>query len=510
MFRDFVPEGIRFWLILLFPLVFQASDAVFMGLNTEIAYALSMRPEDILYCGYAGMIGVTMAFPLLFRLKFHFTTRQILLIVTLSMSVISVICTTVHFLPLMVVLSFVFGMLKLWGSFECFSSIMLKVSPHYNFAPFLAVVFGIVFGGIELGGIIGTRVVHVLPWQCMNALSVGALLVLALVAFTCMRDFRPMPQQGLENMGWIGLILYGIMLLAIAFVFVYGDTIDWFHSPWTYIALAVVCLCLAINCWRMFNYSYPFIPWPAFRYRNLLPLLVLFLIGCVMLSTESVLQHIFTGEVLHFEPMAASRARWFVLGGIVVGALFSTAAIEKLGWGYKRLTFLTFLLLTMYELSLCYRMSPDTTLQQLYLPCFFYGVAHVMLFIVLTTYVEGIVPFQHRFHVLTILGFVRIGCGAACGAAFFGHFFKGEMSHNMALLGSAANRSLLATTSYAEAAQQLAEQSMLVSLRNLFAVAALMGVVTMVLVACGNFREDVKKTYPTFRRVYRWLVRYHS
>lgn len=75
MFRDFVPEGWRFWLILIYPIVFQMSDAVFMGLSTQISSDLSLLSEDILMCGFAGMIGVTMTFPLLFRLKFRFTTR---------------------------------------------------------------------------------------------------------------------------------------------------------------------------------------------------------------------------------------------------------------------------------------------------------------------------------------------------------------------------------------------------------------------------------------------------
>ena len=158
MFRDFVPEGCRFWLILLFPIVFQMSDCIFMGLSVQMSGDLSLYPEDILMCGFAAMIGVTMTFPLLFRLKFRFTTRQILLICTLGMTFISMVCLHIRFVPLMVGLSFLFGMLKLWGSFEVFSSVMLKVAPRYNFAPFLSLVFTIVFGSIELSGIVSAHI----------------------------------------------------------------------------------------------------------------------------------------------------------------------------------------------------------------------------------------------------------------------------------------------------------------------------------------------------------------
>ena len=167
MFRDFVPEGCRFWLILLFPIVFQMSDCIFMGLSVQMSGDLSLYPEDILMCGFATMIGVTMTFPLLFRLKFRFTTRQILLICTLGMTFISMVCLHIRFVPLMVGLSFLFGMLKLWGSFEVFSSVMLKVAPRYNFAPFLSLVFTIVFGSIELSGIVSAHI----PMPCRGYMS---------------------------------------------------------------------------------------------------------------------------------------------------------------------------------------------------------------------------------------------------------------------------------------------------------------------------------------------------
>ena len=131
-----------------------------------------------------------------------------------------------------------------------------------------------------------------------------------------------------------------------------------------------------------------------------------------------------------------------------------------------------------------------------------------MVFIVLTTYIEGVVPFPHRFQVLTILGFVRIGCGSALGAALFGHLFSGEMSHHMAVLGSDVSTAALANvSSFAETAGAIAHGSLLVSLRNLYGLATVIGIITLILITMGHFRRHVRSTYPTLRQVYDILRR---
>ena len=426
MFRDFVPEGWRFWLILIYPIVFQMSDAVFMGLSTQISSDLSLLSEDILMCGFAGMIGVTMTFPLLFRLKFRFTTRQILLTCTLGMATLSAICLHIRFVPLMVALSLLFGMLKLWGSFEVFSSVMLKVAPRYNFAPFLSLVFTIVFGSIELSGIVSAHITHAMPWQYVNYLSIGALLLLALLALTCMRNFRAMPPQPLLGIGWMGLLLWSAMLLAFAFIFVYGSYLDWLHSPYMHLAIGIILITLGCNLWRMQRGRHPYLSFAAFRYHNLLQVVVLFTL-----------------------------------------------------------------------------VSPHTPVEAFYLPALLYGMGHVMVFVVLTTYIEGIVPFAHRFQVLTILGFVRIGCGSALGAAIFGHLFKGSMSEQMALLGSQYSPTAMShVSSFGEAAHAVSQSAILVSLRDLFGLAAVIGIITLLFITMGHFKHNIRRIYPTLVQVY--------
>lgn len=503
MFKNFVPEKMRFWIILCFPIVFQMSDAVFMGLSAHISGSLSLLNNDILMCGFAGMIGVTMTFPLLFRFKFRFTTRQILLIVTLGMVLCNIICLFTRFLPILIVVSFFFGCLKLWGTFECMSCIMMKISPRYNFAPFLTVVFTVVFCSIELSGIIGTHICYRYPWQYMNYFAMTLQLIVALIVITTMKDVRFMPINKLYGIGWLGFFMWAIMLTAFTFIFVYGDYLDWLSSPYIRLAIGIILIMAALNLYRMIHYRHPYLQIPSFRYHNLWNILIIFLIACIIMSSESVLQHIFTDEVLHFGNLNTANLKWFVIIGILIGGFFSTYGIEKLRWSYKTLTFTTMMFLTLYVTCMFFLISPETNIETLYLPSVLYGIGHVMLFIVLTTYVEGIVPLQHRFQVLTILGFVRIGPGAAVGASLYGHFFKAEMNKNLALLGSNVNSASFSDFSFDTIAGEVGRNAIMLSLRNLFGITIILGLITMILIMIGRYQNDIRKSLPTITKAYK-------
>ena len=512
MFRSAVPERLRFWLIILIPIIFQMSDAVFMGLATEISSELSLLREDILYCGFAGMIGVTMTFPLLFRLKFRFTSRSIFLITSLGMAAICFACIYIRCVPVLVAFSFLFGCLKLWGSFEAFSSIMLKVAPRYNFAPFLAVVFTIVFGSIELSGIVGKVIIYFTSWEYMSYLMIGCLLLVAAMAYFAMIEFRPMPAKSLAGIDWTGMLLWGVTLLGFAFVFVYGNSFDWFNSEAIWMAVGVIIVSLGINLARMSLIDNPYICFKAFSYRNMGTILVIFLIGAVMMSAESVLQHIYVGEILGHDSYSQTSLSIAALVGVCAGGWCGYYAIEKAHIGFKRMTFLSILVLTMYEICMSMGISPEMSLGQLYLPMFFYGFGHVLLFVSLTTYIEGVVPLEHRFQALTILGFVRIGCGSAYGSALLGQMFSGAVKYNIAQLGSNVNSDMISVVPMPmnQIAATISRQAVMVSLKELYAFCVLLGIITMIIIAMANYRRSVKLIYPALSTVYRTIFRVQS
>lgn len=77
--KDFVPQSLRFPLIILIIIVYMFSGGVYMSAVAEMTGTWAWINEDVMMAGYASMTGLTMAFPLLFRILFRYPTRELLL-----------------------------------------------------------------------------------------------------------------------------------------------------------------------------------------------------------------------------------------------------------------------------------------------------------------------------------------------------------------------------------------------------------------------------------------------
>lgn len=113
MFRDFVPDKIRVFLCLFFAVAFQFSDGIYLSSVSQMVGSLALMQEDVMMAGYASFVGMTIIFPILFRLKFRFTTRSILLFVCPALIVCNLITMRTESLPVLVIVCFFAGMLRM-------------------------------------------------------------------------------------------------------------------------------------------------------------------------------------------------------------------------------------------------------------------------------------------------------------------------------------------------------------------------------------------------------------
>lgn len=154
MFRDFVPDKLRVFLCLFLALSFQFSGGIYLSSVSQMVGSLALMQEDIMMAGYASFVGMTIIFPILFRLKFRFTTRSILLFIYPALITCNFITMHTDSLPGLVLVCFIAGMLRMWGTFEALSNVQLSITPTRDFAVFFPVVYLIVLGSIQLSGLL--------------------------------------------------------------------------------------------------------------------------------------------------------------------------------------------------------------------------------------------------------------------------------------------------------------------------------------------------------------------
>lgn len=510
IFKDSVPNRMRVFLCLFFALSFQFSGGVYLAAATQMYSSLALMQEDIMMAGYASFVGMTVIFPILFRLKFRFTSRSILLFVCPALILCNLITMSTDNVPLLVGSCFVAGMLRIWGTFESFSSVQLCITPTRNFAVFFPVVYLTVLGSIQLSGLTSVYLSEWGGWEYMHWFIMGLLSIVWLCVVLFTKHFRFMKPLPLYGIDWLGGLLWAIFLLSVIFVCEYGEHYDWFYSPFicTGIVIAVLSLLLSIN--RIFTRRHPYIAKETFQYKNTVPLLFLFLMLCLFLTTPNLLQNMFTGSILQYDALNVISLNWWNFFGIVIGCIGTYYWHVHCHGGYKVTAFTGFACIILYQCCMYFLIDPHMNIEWLYIPTLLRGAGYIILYISLTVYVTGIVPFQHFFQYLGLLGFVRTGFGSPLGSALFGRWMHHLLPENMQLL-SARLDAVNPVTTHIPLQQLYGEvmtQNLLVSIKEIYGWVCIAGIFFLLLILSYRYlNRNTIGRLPGMRHIKRIIKR---
>ena len=506
MFRDFVPHVVRPWIFLSFAVVFQLTGGVYLASLSQMAGGLSLMREDVLMCFYASLVGLSLPFPLLFRMKFRFVTRNLLLTSATVILICNVAAMYVTSLPVLWFFCFLSGYFKLQGTFECMSNIQLWMTPKRDFTVFFPLLYIIVLGDIQMSGLFTTYIAYFTKWKYMHYAIIGLLLTVIFLLFTLTRPFRLMPKLKLYGVDWLGLVLWAALLLQGAYFFAYGEHYNWLESPHLQTVLVTLVITAFFCIGRMLHIRHPFIEPEIWKYRNFIPFLITFFLVEMLVATPEILQEILTGHVLHFDSLNTVTLNFWMIAGILLGSLFSYWALHHLRMSYIKITILGFAALVAYQIMMYFYISPDVNIERFYLPTMLRSWGYMVLTVAFTVYMEEIMALKHFFQGLCVFGMVRTGLGSAIGAAVYGFGLRYFTADNLQRL--APNFDAVAVSAHHESPVHLygevMEQVMLMSTKQLYGLTCIAGCVVILLmfVYDGPLRTLLKHktTFPALGR----------
>lgn len=440
MFRPFVPRRIQPWIYLFFAVTFQLSGGLYMGALNEMRGGLSLMREDLLMCLYANLAGMAIYFPLLFRMKFRFTNKTLLIGAATGVLACNLLATHISFLPLLWAVCFVEGMCKIQGTFECMSNIQLWMTPKRDFTVFFPLLHIVILGSMQLSDLLMTCLLYYYHWTDMHLFMAGMMLVDLLILFTCIRHFRTMKKFPLFGVDWIGALLWAALLLEVAYLFDYGNWYDWWASPvvrqltWAIGITGTCCL------WRMFSVRHPYLEPQMWRYRYLIPLLLLITLVEVFLATERVLEETFLEEVVAYGTRQGALLDGSALAGVVTGCLFAYWWMHIRRFNYLRLLAVGVMVLAAYLIGFYFMLSADISLSKLCLPVFLRSFAYAVLSATFMVCLEEIMTFQHFFQALGVFNMLHMVIGGVMGSAIYGEGLSYYMADNIARYGEAVDR----------------------------------------------------------------------
>ena len=152
-FKDWVPHNVKFSMLILFAFCFQMAGGVYLGSINQMTGGCSLMQEEVMFAAYSSFIGLTVTFPLLFRIKFRFKSRNIIMFAALILAFCNIITMNSSNPLLLCIAGFVAGSCRLIGTFECMSTLQGKLAPNYDQTIFFCVLFCIILTAIQLSGV---------------------------------------------------------------------------------------------------------------------------------------------------------------------------------------------------------------------------------------------------------------------------------------------------------------------------------------------------------------------
>lgn len=508
-----VPRRLKPWLFIFFVLIIQFSGGVYLAAATDMVGSTALMQEDILMAGYASLVGMSVNFAVMFRIKFRFSTRTQLLCSGAVLIAANLICAMTSSVPLLVIVCFIAGWFRMQATLACNSTIQLWLTPVRDMAVFFCYVYILVDSVIQLSGIAVVYTAFFSQWEYMHWIMMGLLALMLLLVLILVRPVRGPMFIPLLGIDWIGAGLWAVVMLCFTFVCVYGNFYDWWDASEIRMATLLGFACIAINLWRASFLHHPYISFQAMTNRNVIRATLVYLAFFTLLATEHVFEHSYAASILGFDETNLIDLNWYVFAGIIVGCVFTyfTFALRK--WTYKTMTAIAFALAIVYLAYFYFLIDYGVEKEMLFIPLFFRGAASVIISIVfLTSIVQSGLPFTVFPQALTINGFTGAVMGATLGPALIGEFLRHVMAKNAALLGAdiVDFNPDIAGIPVANLHGMVQMQALVVSMKEIYGWLLIAGIIffALILTAYGSVKPwAIFPKWSTVRRGIRHLVR---
>ena len=432
MFRQFVPTWARPWIYIMQAFCFQLGGCVYLGALNEMIGERSMMREDVMMCLYSNLAGMAIYFPVLFRMKFRFTNRSLLIVSAMVLALCNWLFTQVTFLPLLWVLCFVAGMAKIQGTFECMSNIQLWLTHDRNMGVFFPFLHIVLLTSIEAQAWYSALFAHDFFWHASHWFVIGLMMLVVAIQLFLAHPWCPSPERvPIKGIDWLGASLWSLLGLQIAYIFNYGDWLDWWHSPDIRNLTGTALITLGGCLHRMWTKPHPYFEPRMWTYRHLVPILLVMIAVEGLLASEHVLEEIFYEEVMDYEMLTSSTLCLWALPGIWAGCLLSWLWLKHWRFNVYKLIAIGLIGVTIYAGCFHFLVADYINIELMRFPIICRGFGYAVVSISLMWSLHHIMSFEHFFQSLSVFNFMHMYIGGVIGCALYAWGIRYYMADNI-------------------------------------------------------------------------------
>ena len=507
---NFIPRRLKPWLFIFFVLIVQFSGGVYLAAASDMVGTTGLMQEDILMAGYSMLVGMSINFAVMFRLKFRFSNRIGLLICGTVLIAANFICAHTSSVPLLVVTCFIAGWCRMWATFICNSTIQLWLTPVRDMAIFFCYVYLVVDGVIQLSGVATVYTTFFSQWEYMHWIMIALLALMMLLVILLVRPVKGPMQIPLLGIDWIGAGLWSIFMLCFTFICVYGNFYDWWDAEEIVGATVIGAACVAVNLWRASFLHHPYISFTALTNRNVIRATLIYLVFFTLLGTEHVFEHTYAATILGFDETNLIDLNWYVFAGIIAGTAFTYFTFALNRWRYRTMTAIGFFLAGIYLAYFYFTIDYGVEKEMLFIPLFVRGAASVIISIVfLTSILQGGMHFFVFPQALTVNGFTGAVMGATLGPALIGEFLRHTMADNAAQISSVmTGTNITATFMNPGHLYGIVQQhALIVSMKEIYGWLLIAAIVAFMIIVVGYGPVRPSVIFPKWRTIRKLVKR---
>jgi hypothetical protein len=474
----------------------------------QMVSEISFLNEDVQMAGYCMIAGITVCFPVMYRLKFAMYSRQLFFIAGIGLMFCTAITMSFNVPWIVWSASFVAGFFKMLGMFGCTSNFRLCVTPSRNYCVFFPVVYFLVVGGTYLSGLTTAYLTYYGNWRLMNYFVIALLMIhVALVYFLMKPDHRPGPYMSLKGIDVLGFILWSGFLISGMWLFCYGEHFEWWRSkPIWYASLLTVIFFILAWCRSRFHEK-PYFDLKIFSFSAVWKIIIWLFIAGILQSAPRLLQSIYLNAVLQYDSLNVISLNYPILYGVVLGAMLAFYTKVKWGWNTKQYLVFSFGLLTLYIAWMYFLIDGNTNKEAFYLPLVAVGISEVMIGSITNVYLSQSLPFSYFFAGLCAVGFSRCGIGNVAGAAIVQRLYNWSSVKNSIDAAENIDGSILPfdMPSWSDTISEVSRQSVMLSLKECYGYLVIFGIFIILLIMMSSYRNSVTRLIPRMASIRRWM-----
>ena len=501
----YIPEPLKPWVLILVIIVLNCTGGVYLAAVSEMVGSTQLLQEDIMMAGYASLVGMALFFAIMFRLKWAVRPKTALGSCTLVLIVANLICMHTGSVPVLVGVSLVAGFFRMWGIYECNSTIQLWITPKRDMSIWFCYIYLMVNGTIQLTGIAALSFSVWASWHYMHWFIIGALLVVYLFVLVCYRGISIMPRLPLLGIDWIGMILWGTTAMSILFICLYGEHYDWWQSEHICFASALGILSLGLNLWRASFLRHPYISLAIFKFP-LVPICVaIILLMDLLLAPSHIFEHALMEGVLGYDHVNVMTLNWISLIGVVIGIIFTWQTFARRKWTYQRMLVIAFSCFALYLAYFYFRIDYDLPKEALYFPVIIRSAGYVIVAVLMLT-ANARLPFPFIFlHGLSFQNMFSAALAGPIGNAIVGRALTVVIARNSMLLGERLDAVTLSTVRmpFGELYGMVQVQSLLESMKEIYGWLLFVAILCLIgLMLRHSDIRPMKVIEPTYRTIH--------